>query len=157
MIYCDMDGVLVDFDRGFRERFNCNPDDLPRPEMWEKILHTTDYWLNLPPKADAFELIEYLQKFSFTILTGLPHHGFDKANQEKRRWIEKYLGNDVKIICCLSKEKQNYLHAGDVLIDDFQSNINRWENAGGIGILHLSAAQTIAALQQLFPCSTEKK
>lgn len=144
-----MDGVLVDFDRGFKEQFGCKPDELARHIMWDKVLNTPDYWFNLPPKDDAFELIAYLHQFDFIILTGLPHHGFDKANIEKRRWIEKHLGNDIKVICCLSKEKQNYLQQGDILIDDFQSNIDRWVNAGGLGILHKTAAQTITTLREL--------
>ncbi|MBQ9234994.1 MAG: hypothetical protein IJ184_00825 [Alphaproteobacteria bacterium] len=149
MIYCDMDGVLVDFDRGFMTAFNCLPDDLPRQQMWERVVNTSDYWVNLPPKDDAFELTDYLANLSFEILTGLPHHGFDKANIEKRRWIKKHLGADIKVNCCLSKEKQNFLKSGDILIDDYPPNIERWESAGGIGILHTSAAATIRRLQEL--------
>ena len=149
MIYCDMDGVLVDFDRGFKDQFGCYPGELARPDMWEKILHTPDYWFNLPPKDDALELISYIKNFDFAILTGLPHHGFDKANIEKRRWIEKHIGPNIEIICCLSKEKQNYLQEGDILIDDYQPNIDRWITAGGLGILHQSTIQTISILQKL--------
>ena len=36
-----------------------------------------------------------------------------------------------------------------ILIDDFASNIKRWEAAGGIGILHKNANDTIQQLKKL--------
>ena len=38
---------------------------------------------------------------------------------------------------------------GNVLIDDRPKNIEAWENAGGIGILHTSAKETINKLKEL--------
>ena len=38
---------------------------------------------------------------------------------------------------------------GSVLIDDRQKNIDAWIEAGGIGILHTSAANTINQLKAL--------
>jgi len=37
----------------------------------------------------------------------------------------------------------------DILIDDRADNIQRWVAAGGVGILHVSAADTRKALFQL--------
>jgi len=48
----------------------------------------------------------------------------------------------------LSKDKQNYLKDHDILIDDREQNIQRWVEAGGIGILHTSAENTIRQLQK---------
>ena len=67
-----MDGVLTDFDGSFEARFGMPPKALPRPELWEKVLNTKDYWYDLPKKADADKLINYLNKFGYSILTGLP-------------------------------------------------------------------------------------
>jgi hypothetical protein len=36
-----------------------------------------------------------------------------------------------------------------VLIDDYPQNIQQWKAEGGIGILHVSASQTIAQLKKL--------
>ena len=38
---------------------------------------------------------------------------------------------------------------GDILIDDYPSNIRAWEKAGGIGILHTDAQSTIQQLQTI--------
>lgn len=149
MIFCDMDGVLTDFDGSFEARFGMPPKALPRPELWEKVLNTKDYWYDLPKKQDADELINYLNKFGYSILTGLPAYGFDKAEREKRLWLKKHYNKEQDVICCLSKDKQNYGSKSDILIDDLDKNIARWEEMGGIGILHTSAQSTIKKLQEL--------
>ena len=79
MIFCDMDGVLTDFDRAYEERFGIPPKLMPRPELWEKVLATENYWLDLPKKNGADTLIAYLNRFGFSILTGRPVLGYAKA------------------------------------------------------------------------------
>ena len=148
MIFCDMDGVLVDFDDSFKEKYGEYPYNIPREQLWEIVITTPNYWLNLPPKKDAQQLINFLERQGFEILTGLPHYGFDKANVEKRAWIKKYIVEHINVICCLSKDKQNYLKPKDILIDDREPNIQRWEAEGGIGILHTSAEDTIQQLKK---------
>ena len=45
--------------------------------------------------------------------------------------------------------KKNYAAPNHILIDDKKSNIDEWRAAGGIGILHTSAADTIQQLKKL--------
>ena len=99
MIYCDMDGVLVDFDDSFKAKYGIYPYNMPREQLWELVISTPNYWLNLPPQKDAHILINFLEKYGFEILTGLPHYGFDKANVEKRQWIKNHIGNHINVIC----------------------------------------------------------
>jgi hypothetical protein len=51
----------------------------------------------------------------------------------------------------MSREKYKWATNGqpNVLIDDFISNTIPWENAGGIAILHTSAAETLEVLEEL--------
>lgn len=149
MIFCDMDGVLVDFDESFKAKYGAYPYLIPKEQLWKIVNSTPNYWVNLPEQKDAQILIRFLEKHGFEILTGLPHDGFDKANVEKRQWIKEHIGPYIKINCCLSKDKQNYIKDKDILIDDREPNIERWIEHGGIGILHKSAEDTISQLQQL--------
>ncbi len=149
MIFCDMDGVLVDFDNEFERNHGILPYKLPREELWQIVLDTKDYWLNLPKLKDADKLVAYLNKQGFQILTGLPAYGYDKAEKEKRLWLKKHYGKEDGVICCLSKDKQNFGKPKDILIDDRAPNIERWEEMGGIGILHTSAEETIRKLKEL--------
>lgn len=149
MIFCDMDGVLVDFDREFERNHGILPYKLPREELWQIVLDTENYWVNLPKLSDADMLVEYLNKHGFKILTGLPSYGFDKAEKEKKQWLKNHYGIEDGVICCLSKDKQIYGKPKDVLIDDRPQNIERWVEMGGIGILHTSAEDTIRQLKEL--------
>ena len=149
MIFLDMDGVLVDFDGEFERNHGILPYKLPRQELWQIVLDTKDYWVNLPKLKDADELVNYLNKFGFKILTGLPQYGFDKAEVEKKKWLLNHYGIKEGVICCLSKDKQNYGKKGDILIDDRLPNIERWVEMGGVGILHTSAEDTIRQLKEL--------
>ena len=135
MIFCDMDGVLTDFDGEFERRFGMPPHAIPRPE--------------LSKTGGADKLVGYLNRFGFCILTGLPAYGYDKAEKEKRLWLKKHYNKEDGVICCLSKDKQNFGARQDILIDDLPANIARWEQMGGIGILHTSADETIRKLQEL--------
>ena len=149
MIFCDMDGVLVDFDKEFERNHGILPYKLPREELWQIVLDTENYWVNLPKLSDADKLINHLNKHGFQILTGLPVYGFDKAEKEKKQWLKNHYGIEKGVICCLSKDKQNYGTQNDILIDDRPQNIERWEEMGGIGILHTSADETIKRLKEL--------
>ena len=149
MIFCDMDGVLVDFDESFKSKYGTYPYLLPKEQLWQIVNSTPNYWVNLPEQKDTPILVKFLEKYGFEILTGLPHDGFDKANVEKRQWIKEHIGEHIKVNCCLSKDKQNYIKDKDILIDDREPNIERWIEHGGIGILHKSAEDTISQLKQL--------
>ncbi len=150
MIFCDMDGVLVDFDGGFHEFNGKYPSELSRSEMWQIILDRENHWFNLPQKEDAEELINFLEKYDYQILTGIPTHGYKKAEREKPLWIEKHIGNHINVICCLSKDKHLFCKPNDILIDDREKMISDWEDAGGIGILHKNSEETIKKLEQIF-------
>ena len=50
-------------------------------------------------------------------------------------------------------QKQHFAKQSDgtpnILIDDFQKNINEWQHAGGIGILYVDGSAGVAHVQQV--------
>ena len=69
---------------------------------------------------------------------------------DKKSWIKKYVDPSVVVNCTFTgSQKAAYAMKKNVLIDDRPKNIEAWENAGGIGILHTSAADTIEQLKKL--------
>ena len=148
MIFCYMDGVIVNFDEGIKQLCGAYPWELARPQMWQKVIETPDYWVNLAQLPHAEALISYLRPKGFKILTGLPVYGYEKAAREKLLWIRKHFGDGVEVICCLTKDKSSYCQKGDVLIDDREQTIKEWRAAGGIGIYHTSWENTLVELQK---------
>lgn len=153
-LYLDMDGVLADFDRHYMDTFHELP---PKHQLvdsdghdidWSKISATPDFYYGIPPMKDMWELWEYAKHFTPIVLTGVPS-SVKEAPYNKRNWIAKWLGPDVKVICCKSKEKCLHAEPGDVLVDDWEKYKHLWVKQGGVWITHKSASQTIAALRQL--------
>lgn len=71
-------------------------------------------------------------------------------------WIDQHLGPRIKVICCKSKDKPKFMHnQGDILIDDFEKNINNWTYHGGVGILYTSYENTLERLNSII--DAEKK
>ena len=59
---------------------------------------------------------------------------------DKNKWIRDHVDPTVVVTCTYSgSQKGAFAKEGFVLIDDRPKNIEAWENAGGIGIIHESA------------------
>jgi hypothetical protein len=58
-------------------------------------------------------------------------------------------GEYRKLLLYPRAQKQIFAAEGKILIDDMEQTIREWKNAGGIGILHTSAANTIKELKKL--------
>jgi hypothetical protein len=55
----------------------------------------------------------------------------------------------TKLILSKAENKKDYARPNSILIDDNVKNIADWIGAGGIGILHTSAEDTIKQLKKL--------
>lgn len=150
-LFVDLDGVMVDFERGFEINFGIKHDSVPENIMWQMINEREQHWHDLPAMPGAIRLWSYVLPFKPTILTGCPRSiGYHLAEHGKRAWCERELGPEVEVITCASRDKPQYMRTrGDVLIDDLQKNINRWEAAGGRGILYQNAVQAIGKLEAI--------
>lgn len=146
-IYCDMDGVLADFDAHHEAIFGMRPDKTADNVNWQAIRDHKDFYLNIPPMADMQVLWDYIAKYDPIVLTGVPY-SVPEAPANKIAWVKKNLG-DVPVICTQSKKK--YLHANEhsLLIDDWPKYKHLWVGQGGHWITHTSAQSTIEDLKGL--------
>ena len=146
-----LDGVLADFDAGVARVTGKTPDQLGDKVMWPLVARTPGFYDALPWMADGHDLWEFCRHHNPVILTGLPRGNW--AEPQKRAWCARELGPEVKVVCCLSREKglvaATLLEAGEtaLLVDDRLKIQGPWEDAGGEFILHTSAAESIEALR----------
>ena len=149
-IYCDMDGVLVDFDRGYQELTGMTTqqaDAIGGDTFWEPLIQAgAKWWITLNWMPDGKQLWNYIKKYT-PILLSAPSKQ-ESSRLGKRVWVKRELP-DVKLILRPASQKQQYASPTSILIDDREKNIDQWEAAGGIGILHTSTANTIEQLKQL--------
>ncbi len=92
-IFCDLDGVLVDFDSGVKSLFNGrSPDDLAPGTMWGRISSTPNFYTNLPWTSDGQTLWNTLLEelpCPPDILTGVPRNYQSRA--QKFEWCQREL------------------------------------------------------------------
>lgn len=155
-LFLDMDGVVADFDTAVKiilgysqEPFTRYPD-----EDWRKILDYPRFYRDLPLCANALDLVTHSlhiahhNQMEVKFLTAIPKdNDFPWAFTDKVEWARKYFPNIPVWFGPYSQDKQHHAKTGDVLIDDRISNIQEWNNAGGIGILH--RGDVYATLQKL--------
>lgn len=155
LIYCDLDGVLVDLfgrmsqiyrkklnNNNFSEEFFAYIDKL---DTKEKI----NFWRDLDQTDECAEIWNFIKIFNPYILTACS--GMSTACVGKKRWCAKNLNISPKYVICASEssDKQHYSGKNKILIDDLESNVNEWEQKGGIGILHKNSKNTIKLLKNL--------
>jgi 5'(3')-deoxyribonucleotidase len=148
-IFCDMDGVLTDFVKGYKDLTGI--DILNQwhdsPEFWDPIVKAGyDFWINLPWMEDGKKLWNYIEKYNPEILSTPSRQNDSRVG--KHDWVKKELPG-VHLILRSAKNKKEFASPDCILIDDRDSNIEDWKNSGGIAIHHKSAVDTIKKLQKL--------
>jgi hypothetical protein len=149
-IYCDMDSVLVDFDKGYEDLtgMSTKEADAKGPEFFWKPISDAGaaFWIRLKWMPDGNELWNYIKQYNPSLLSAPSKEESSKIG--KRVWVKRNLPG-VKLILANAVNKQNYSGENKILIDDREKNIEQWRSKGGIGILHTSASDTIKQLKEL--------
>jgi hypothetical protein len=147
-IYCDMDGVLVDFDKGYKDLTGTEASfDTDPKQFWEPISKAgAAFWIKLKWMPDGKQLWDYIKQYNPDLLSAPSREESSKIG--KRVWVKRELPG-VKLILRSADRKQEFATPNSILIDDRADNIQRWKDAGGIGIVHTSAADTIQQLKDL--------
>ena len=147
-IYCDMDGVIVDFDKGYKELTGRDASfDIPKEEFWAPISKAgAPFWIKLKWMPDGKQLWDYIKGYNPDLLSAPSRE--ESSKMGKRIWVKREVPG-AKLILRSAERKQEFATPNSILIDDRADNIQRWKDAGGIGIVHTSAADTIQQLKDL--------
>jgi len=152
-IYCDMDGVLTDFDTQFKELSGgIAPKDYEnkygKDAFWSLISQGgVGYWVGMPWMPNGKQLWEYISKYNPIILSAPSKE--NESRLGKRLWVRNNLKPKPKLILASAANKPNYSTRNKILIDDRADTISNWNAKGGIGILFKSTAQVIEELKKL--------
>ena len=151
-IYSDMDGVLTDFDASFMKASDgILPSEYEKNfgknGFWELIDDKgVGFWVGMPWMSDGKTYWDYIKEYNPILLSSPSRSSTSRLG--KRLWVKNNLPG-TKLILAQAKDKQNYAQSDRILIDDRPSNIDQWRASGGIGILHISASDTIRQLKDL--------
>jgi hypothetical protein len=150
-LYCDMDGVLVDFEKRFKDTTGLSPnafrDKNGLNEFWKVIdKDGVRFWVGIPWMPDGEQLWNYIKSNVYSLLSSPSYDNSSRLG--KRLWVKNKIPG-TKLILASRKNKQDYAKENAILIDDLKPTIDEWNAKGGIGILHTSAASTIEQLKAL--------
>lgn len=163
-LYCDMDGVLCNFDQRFmdmlkdknyggkhyrEEELNgiSSPSDfeskMGKNEFWRFIdgICGKKFWSEMDWTPGGQQLWHAISKYSPSLLTAPSQNLISRIG--KRSWAKQHLspaptGIVFKYSAFKQEQAQEDVANGlePILIDDRRDIIDRWQAAGGIGIHH---------------------
>jgi len=159
-VYLDMDGVLADFDQRFRDLSGMEPSEFEnkygRKAFWDLIdeEHKIKFWVGIKPMDGASALVDAVKDYDYELLTS--PSAKKQSYLGKILWVKNHTGDvfpsKPRINFKKAKEKhliKPQLAKTDILIDDREDTIGRWNAAGGTGIVYKSIGQTLSDLKKL--------
>ena len=161
IVYLDMDGVLADFFGGVEKMYgvehwkqltNDKTKDLKK-EVIDKITGS-DFFATLPKFSTADQLIQIVKKFTggkFSINTSPLRGDHENSAKYKKLWITNNIEQPDDIVVTGRKEsyaKDKGTGTPNILIDDRPINIQKWQAAGGYGILYQANRDPLSKVQQ---------
>ena len=160
-VYLDMDGVLADFFGGVEKMYGVDhwkqltsdkTKDLKK-EVIDRITGT-DFFATLPKFDSADELINMVKKFTggkFSINTSPLRGDNENSGKYKKVWISNNIEQPDEIVVTGRKEsyaKDKASGTPNILIDDRPVNIQRWQDAGGYGILYQANRDSLTKVKK---------
>ena len=148
-IYLDMDGVIADFTKRYKELFGAPPVQHDnKTKNFDKNftgLIEEGHFATLDMMPDAQVLLNYLNTLSIPVeilSSTASEKRHDAIAPQKLEWLKKH-GIDYKANLVPGKKfKKDWAKPDTLIIDDTHSIIDDWRNAGGIAIWHKDAMST---------------
>jgi nicotinic acid mononucleotide adenylyltransferase len=160
-VYLDMDGVLADFFGGVEKLYGVShwkeltadkTKDLKK-EVIDRITGT-DFFATLPKFPTADGLIDMVKTFTggtFSINTSPLRGDHENSGKYKKVWITNNIETPAEIVVTGRKEtyaKDKASGTPNILIDDRPINIQKWQAAGGYGILYQANRDQLNKVQK---------
>jgi len=148
-IFCDMDGVLCDFDERFEHFYGETPKEYYAEKGTKALQDAVNkvgiaFWSKMNWMPGGQELWSIIGKYKPIILTSPSK--FEYAKEGKKLWIQNNLNPQPKRILFAQTGQKHAMMTSDpknsMLIDDYWSNLAPWKALGGIAIMHKDIDKT---------------
>ncbi len=159
-VYLDMDGVLADFDQRFRDISGMEPREFENKYGTKAFWNLIDeenkikFWVGIPVMSGASDLVDAVKDYNYELLTS--PSAKKQSYLGKILWVKNHTGDvfpsKPRINFKKAKEKhlvKPQLTKTDILIDDREDTIGRWNAAGGTGIIYKNISQVLNDLGKL--------
>ena len=152
-IYCDMDGVLTDFERRFVTLLRKEGPkyyskaviaQVSRPKHFEKLEGQEEFWKfidqyiglefwsEMPWMPNGKILWDFIEPYGPKLLTSPSED--DTSRLGKRLWVRENLVPAPEVLFRFGDAKSDFANENAILIDDKPSNLAAFASKGGIAI-----------------------
>lgn len=152
-IYLDLDGVVADFVKRYKEMYHMEPKEAEKKKQFDKFFDefiATSQFAKLDLMPGAMDGITFLRKLNIPtqILSSTANQErYEDISNQKLIWLQTYGITFNAIFVPGKRLKQQYAAPDKIIIDDTLSVIEQWNAAGGIGIHHKNWKDTLAILK----------
>lgn len=142
IIFLDLDGIIRDFVQGVIDKFDLKithndvnrwdyfEEELDIPDFWERLDY--DFWLQLPKTPFADKILNILELYNPVILTSPTYTSAGGTQAWIRENLPDYFNEKRYLI---GPAKWACGNIDSILIDDSDSNVSKFLEAGGKAIL----------------------
>lgn len=152
-LYCDMDGVLTDFEKRFVDMLRQEGPkyyskeviaQVTRPKHFEKLEGQDEFWnfidnhiglefwTGMEWMPNGRELWNFIQPYSPIILTSPSRQNTSRLG--KRLWIKEHITPAPPVEFRFGEAKSDFANEKAILIDDRPSNLEAFAAKGGIAL-----------------------
>ena len=152
-IYCDMDGVLTDFEKRFvtllqqegpKYYSKATIAQVTRPKHFDKLEGTEEFWKfidqhiglefwsEMPWMPQGQVLWDFIQPYGPKLLTSPSEDNTSRLG--KRLWVRNHLSPAPEVIFRFGDAKSDFANENSILIDDKPSNLVAFASKGAIAI-----------------------
>lgn len=152
-IYCDMDGVLTNFEKRFVDLLRKEGPkyyskdtiaQVTRPKHFEAIEGQTEFWKFIDQyiglvfwsemewMPNGQQLWDFIQPYSPIILTSPSRENTSRLG--KKMWVRNHLSPAPPVEFRFGASKADFANENAILIDDRPSNLEAFAAKGGIAI-----------------------
>lgn len=153
-VYLDCDGCLADFDKFVAEVHpNYDRDSVNKKDFWDPLSKIPNFFYKLEVLQDCYDMYWRLKNegVGVEILTALPlpTRHFITAADDKMRWVRDNIDPFAVVHTVVGgKNKVKWLDQkpNAILVDDYRRNIDLWQEAGGVAVLHKTGKSELSYL-----------
>lgn len=152
-IYCDMDGVLTNFEKRFLDLLKTEGPkyyskeviaQVSRPKHFEAIEGPEEFWKFIDQHIgisfwsemewmpNGKQLWDFIAPYQPTLLTSPSRDNTSRLG--KRLWIKSHITPAPPVEFRFGSAKAQFANENAILIDDKPSNLEAWKSKGGIAL-----------------------
>ena len=153
-IYLDMDGVIADFVKRYKEMYHMEPRDAEKKRQFDQFFDQfieSNQFATLDLMPGSMMGLEFLRKINVPtqILSSTANEKrYDSISKQKMIWLQKHGITFTPNFVPGKRHKWKFATPNSIIIDDTESVIDDWRKAGGIAIWHKDWPTTLAILRQ---------